>query len=555
MTKPRTRGWFTFGPAGSPKRSSAGRLRLAKVAGIVLVFCAAVIASPAQVFNTLVNFNGTDGSSPEYGSLIQGADGNFYGTTSSGGTSTNCSKGCGTVFQITPGGTLTTLYSFAGSPDGATPYAGLIQANGNFYGTTYAGGAANANCTNGCGTVYEISPSGGTWTESVLYNFCQQPNCQDGIGPTAGLVQGSDGNLCGTTYAGGGGNCVSGCGTIFSITPQGVLTILHNNFNRTQQGAQFFAGLVQGADGNFYGTTEGGGSNPNCKDGCGTVFQISPGGTFSSLYSFAGAPDGAYPYAGLIQAADGNFYGTTYYGGNSNSLCSFTCGTVYKILPPAQPGGPWTESVLYTFCAQTNCPDGSHPYAALIQAADGNFYGTTSSGGTDGDGAVFKVISGVSSLYVLYSFGNSDGESPYAGVVQATNGNFYGTTSSGGANAAGTVFGLYETNVTTWRSDNLRTGQNTNEIVLTPENLSTNNFGQRCSVALDGQVYAQPLVLSNVTFNGTQYSSLVYVVTQMNTLYLINGTPPAAGNPCTVISSLSLNPAGQHPGGLPLLGW
>jgi len=504
------------------------------------VFCAAaVIASPAQTFNTLVNFNGTGGSSPDYGSLTQGADGNFYGTTSSGGANQ-----AGTVFQVTPGGTLTTLYNFCsqiGCADGANPYAGLIQAtDGNFYGTTYAGGVVNASCTVGCGTVYEISLQGGIWTETVLYSFCTQANCLDGAGPSAGLIQGANGNFYGTTYAGGGGNCGQGCGTIFSITPQGTFTTLQT-FNHTQ-GAQFFSGLVQGTDGNFYGTTEGGGTNND-----GTVFVFNTlAGTFTTLYSFAGGTDGAHPYAGLIQAIDGNFYGTTYTGGANQS------GTVYEI---SLQGGTWMETVLYSFCAQTGCTDGGHPYAGLIQAADGNFYGTTSSGGAGGDGTVFKMIkttTGAGSLYVLYSFcaqtNCTDGASPYAGLVQASSGNFYGTTTTGGTNADGTVFVLAQANVTTWHNDNLRTGQNTNEIVLTPANLASGNFGQLCSADLDGQVYAQALVLADVTFNGVQYSSLVYVVTQMNTLYVIQGTPTTqGGTTCNIITSLSLNPAGQYP--------
>jgi uncharacterized repeat protein (TIGR03803 family) len=546
MTKLRTYGWFTFESARSPNQGSVGRLRLSKLAGTVLVFCAAVvIASPAQTFNPLVSFNGVDGIGPDYGSLIQGADGNFYGTTSNGGANQ-----AGTVFQVTPGGTLTTVYSFcsqAGCADGADPYAGLIQAtDGNFYGTTYAGGAVNASCGSGCGTVYEISQTGGIWTESVLHTFCTQTNCPDGAGPSAGLVQGANGSFYGTTYAGGGGNCGSGCGTIFNITPQGTFATLQT-FNHTQ-GAQLFAGLVQGTDGNFYGTTEGGGAN-----NYGTVFVFNTlQGTVTTLYNFAGGTDGAHPYAGLIQAIDGNFYGTTYNGGTNQA------GTAYEM---SQQGGTWTETVLYSFCAQTNCTDGAQPYARLIQAADGNFYGTTSTGGINADGTVFKMIkttAGASSLYVLYSFcaqpNCTDGQSPYAGLVQATNGNFYGTTTSGGANADGTLFVVSQANVTTWHNDNLRTGQNTNEIVLTPTNLSTSNFGQLCSVALDGQVYAQPLVLANVTFNGTQYSSLVYVVTLQNTLYVINGTPPAPGSPCTIVAYISLTPAGQYPADCKYLG-
>ena len=537
MTKPRTCG-FTFESTLTRNSVRGGRLRRWGRIAMVLAFCAATaIASPAQIFNTLLNFNGADGSVPDYGALIQGTDQNLYGTTSTGGA-----NGAGSIFRLTPGGVLTTLYSFCsqtGCPDGANPYAGLVQGtDGNFYGTTYAGGANSSSkyCSTGCGTVFQLNSASGVLTP--LYSFCKLANCSDGANPSGGLVQGANGSFYGTTYAGGNGSCGLGCGTIFTITSAGNLTTLAAPTKT--QGAQLFAGLVLGSDGNFYGTAEGGG-NFNAH---GAVFVYNPvAATFTTLYSFCAqtnCPDGTHPYAGLIQALDGNFYGTTYLGGANND------GTVYEMSPPAQPGGAWSETVLYSFCAKTNCSDGSHPYAGVIQAADGNLYGTTSQGGANNDGEVFKLIFGKNSLYVLHSFAGADGESPYAGLVQA-NGNFYGTTTSGGANADGTVFGLNQTNVTTWQNDNLRTGQNANEIVLTPANLSTSNFGELCSVDLDGQVFAQPLVLADVTFNGTQYSSLVYVVTQMNTLYVINGIPPKGGFPCTVVTSLSLNPPGQYP--------
>src|SRR5208337_4428285 len=191
--------------------------------------------------------------------------------------------GVGTVFTITPGGTLTTLYSFcsqSGCTDGANPYAALVQGtDGNFYGTTL-GGAAN-------GTVFKMTPGG---TLTTLYTFCY--GCT-GVSPYAALVQGSDGNFYGTTSFGG----ANGDGTVFRITPSGTLTTLHS-FDGTD-GAAVYAGLVQGTDGNFYGTTaQGGGS------GVGTVFTITPGGTLTTLYSFcsqSGCTDGANPYAALVQ--------------------------------------------------------------------------------------------------------------------------------------------------------------------------------------------------------------------------------------------------------------
>ncbi len=218
---------------------------------------------------------------------------------------------------------------------------------------------------------------------TTLHAFAGYPN--DGSAPSAGLVQATDGNFYGTTYAGGtSGNCQGGCGTVFRITPGGTLTTLHS-FD-CYDGASPTAALVQGTDGNFYGTTYGGGANQYY----GTVFKITPSGTLTSLYSFcaqANCTDGSMPYAGLVQGTDGNFYGTTLEGG-ANSGCSLgsgTCGTVFKITP----GG--TLTTLHSFCAQSGCADGGNPYAGLVQASDGNFYGTTFERGANGYGTVFKI--------------------------------------------------------------------------------------------------------------------------------------------------------------------
>jgi len=378
-----------------------------KVVCMVFAFCAAAaVVAPAQTLTTLYSFcsqnNCTDGFAPEAG-LVQGTDGNFYGTTEYGGAYND-----GAVFKITPGGTLTTLHSFSGS-DGQWPHAGLVQGgDGNFYGTTERGGAS------GRGTVFKINPNG---TLSTLYSFC--PNggkCADGYYPDAGLVQATDGNFYGTTIFGG----ASGYGTVFKITASGALTTLHS-FNYTD-GVSPEAGLVQASDGNFYGTTSGGGAGI-----AGTAFQITAAGTLTTLYSFCSqnnCTDGFAPEAGLVQGTDGNFYGTTAGGGTSNN-CVEGCGTVFKITP----GG--TLTTLHGFSGA----DGANPYAGLVQATDGNFYGTT----------VFKITSG-GTLTTLYSFCSqnscTDGLAPEAGLVQATDGNFYGTTLDGGAIGVGTVFKL-----------------------------------------------------------------------------------------------------------------
>jgi uncharacterized repeat protein (TIGR03803 family) len=420
--------------------------------GIVcLILAAAAMASAAQdgqpstnsaTFISLLSFSGTDGKAPT-ASLVQGFDGNLYGTTSDGGASN-----LGTVFKLTLGGTLTTLHSFDGT-DGAAPHAGLVQGTeGNFYRTTVNGGANNAPACAvgnivGCGTVFKITPGG---TLTTLHSF----DGTDGGWPTAALVQATNGNFYVTTLARGKDFPVVGYGTVFAITVGGTLTTLHS-FDSTD-GAYPYGGLVQATDGNFYGTTEFGGANnvAACAAGglvgCGTVFKITLGGTLTTLHSFDGT-DGGWPTAALVQATDGNLYGTTSAGGKRFPVAGY--GTVFAMTV----GGTLTS--LYSFCPESGCADGAAPHGGLVQATDGNFYGTTEFGGgndfcSDGDsevgcGTVFKITPGAA-LTTPYSFCSktscADGQWPLAGLVQGTNGKFYGTTSAGGANGGGTVFSL-----------------------------------------------------------------------------------------------------------------
>ncbi len=324
--------------------------------------------------------NCADGDFP-VGGLIQGTDGNFYGTTSSGGLSSNCDLGCGTVFMITPAGALTSLYSFCSQPncaDGSLPYAGRLVygLDGNFYGTTATGGA-NGNY----GTVFMITPAG---VLTTLYSFCSQTNCTDGYAPFSGLALGADGNFYGTTYYGG----ANSAGTAFMITPSGALTTLCSFCSQAgcTDGAGPYGGLIQGLDGNFYGTSELGGAND-----LGSVFEISIASgrpALSTLYSFAGS-DGRFPQAGLIQASDGNFYGVTIEGGTNDD------GTAFMITPTG------TLTTLYSFCSQQNCSDGSGPYGGLAQVSNGTLYGTTYFGGsssncyTEGCGTLFSLSLGL----------------------------------------------------------------------------------------------------------------------------------------------------------------
>lgn len=411
-----------------------------KKAYVVLLLAASAIASHAQTFTDLVNFNFFDGDTPQ-STLVQGTDGNFYGTTYAGGSGVGsvCS-GCGTVFKVTPAGVLTTLYSFCSQPlctDGALPYAGLVLAtDGNFYGTTLVGG--NPSCaTNaaGCGTVFKMTPGG---TLTTLYSFCTQPGCSDGSLPQAGLVQGSDGNFYGTT---GNGGASTGFGTVFEITPTGTLTTMYRfcvKGDPCLDGGLPQSGLVEATDGSFYGTTFYGGAG---KEGLGTVFRITRAGALRTVHSFSlEAGTGRLPVSGLVLAADGNFYGTLFEGGIPLCDSDFGCGTVYKMTPKGE------VTTLYSFCAQTGCIDGARPVTGVIQATDGNLYGVTTLGGSNGGGTIFEITPG-GSLTTLHSFCGqpacTDGTTPYEALLQSTSGIFYSTTLSGGATGDfGTIFSL-----------------------------------------------------------------------------------------------------------------
>jgi len=372
-----------------------------------------LLDGPSPAYPEVLQFLRKSGLSvgPQYPSaaLVQGSDGNFYGTTEYGGAS-----GMGTVFQATTNGTLTTLVSF-GATNGSYPFAGLVQgSDGNFYGTTQYGG------TNGnYGTVFQMTPAG-TLTSLVSFNGT------NGNYPAAALVQGTNGNFYGTTESGG----ASGMGTVFEVTSSGVLTTLVS-FNNTD-GAVPLAGLVQGTNGNFYGTTFQGGNlsfgGLLGNSGIGTVFQMTPTGGLPTKFEFSGG-NGANPAGGLVQATNGNLYGTTSIGGNLNANAGWGFGTVFKMTP----GGAMTPLVSF------NLTNGYNPTAGLVQGSDGNLYGTTDGGGTGVGGTVFKMTP-AGALTTLVSFNGADGNSPQAPLVKGTDGNFYGTTEYGGANGLGTVF-------------------------------------------------------------------------------------------------------------------
>jgi len=444
-----------------------------------LLFCAATaIASPAQLLTTLASFDGTNGANPQNVTLIQGTDGDFYGTTYYGGSSNN-----GTVFKITTGGTLTTLYSFCSQTncsDGYWPSAGLIQAkDGNFYGTTVTGGNARYG-----GTIFKITPEG---TLTTLYSFCAQTSCVDGQGPEAVLLQGSDGNFYGTTAGGGNANN----GTIFKITPSGTLTTLYS-FCATNascpDGGYPTAGLIQASDGNFYGTTESGGlSSYACfaRYGCGTVFKITPSGTLTTLYTFCSQPncgDGLNPIAGLVQAADGNLYGTTF-GIEESPGPPNPCGTVFSTTLSG------TLKTLWNF--NNSGGYGCFLEAGLLPTSNEHFYGST--GGT-----IFEVTS-AGQITLLYEFGKAgiDNDSDAGGLVQGTDGKLYGTTAFGGSSnnclngqTCGTVFSLTLESLASFSPTN---------VAFSPQILATTSAPSTVQVTNTG---ALPLTLSNISISG-----------------------------------------------------
>ncbi|MGC1370933.1 MAG: choice-of-anchor tandem repeat GloVer-containing protein [Candidatus Sulfotelmatobacter sp.] len=410
-----------------------------KSISILVLFCgAASVFARTQELKTLVTFDGSNGAFSDAG-VIQADNGGLYGATLGGGETETCPSGCGTVFRLPPSATLTTTYNFcelANCADGESPDSLVQAADGNFYGTT--GGGGLYKCYNlGCGTVFKITPSG---VFSTLYEFCPS-GCGEGALVPGGLIAAADGNLYGVTTGGGandwgsifevsptgtlttlhsfevvdgafpntliqasdgnfygaaGAGGAYGYGTLFKMTPSGTLTTLHSFDLLDGSGP---VGLVQAADGNLYGTTAAGGANDSgtCSPGCGTVFKINAAGDLITLYSFCSATDcadGSTPNR-LIQGTDGNFYGTTVTGG-AYQTCLDGCGTIFRLTAA---GG---FSTIYSFCAKAGCADGATPVAAPMQATDGAFYGTTQAGGevncggsVTGCGTVYRLSVGL----------------------------------------------------------------------------------------------------------------------------------------------------------------
>jgi len=404
---------------------------------VLVTLAFAVSAWAASTETVIYNFNNYsgDGYYP-YSALVADKSGNLYGTTYQGGA-----NNLGSVFELTLSGgvwTETLLYSFAGDAtgDGANPaYSPLVfDKAGNLYGTTAYGGSTSCNC----GTVFELAKSGSTWKETVLHAFLGSSQ-KDGYLPQAGLSLDTAGNLFGTTYQGGTFNA----GTVFQLQPSkgGWKYRAIHSFDSQNSGAYYpLGGITQGADGYYYGTTYYGGHAYNA----GTVYRLFKARNVwvaQNVFYFLEGGDGIYPDSSLTMDAKGNMYGTTYYGG-SGEACSGGCGTVYKLT--LGKNNKYTQSVIYSF--QAGVKDGQNPYygAGVTLDAKGNLYGTTYYGGsTENAGTVYELkVSGNSyKESLLWSFDtvSGDGYYPRGGVI-LVNGNIFGTTASGGSHGAGTAF-------------------------------------------------------------------------------------------------------------------
>jgi uncharacterized repeat protein (TIGR03803 family) len=482
-----------------------------KSACAVFLFCSvATIGLSAQTFKTLVNFNGTNGTGAS--APIQAFDGNYYGTAQGGGAS--CPQGayCGSIYRLSAG-KMAKIYSFceqAGCPDGENP-GGLIEGmDGNLYGETFGGGA------NGGGTFFRITLSGKLTTIS---SFCAPSSCGYSTVPSLS-VQGPDGSFYGVAEFGG----AYGYGSIGKMSLSGKVTTLHS-FNLNDGAAP--DELIQGANGNLYGTTFDGG-NLNCVGwsvnfwgGCGTIFELTPKGSFRTVYSFCplSCSDGAVPQGIMVEDAGGNLYGTTTFGGfgYSESQCDpIGCGTVFKLNAQGQ------LSPLYTFCTQGDgiCADGFWPGGGLTLGSDGNLYGSAPEGGLwvgncdYACGTLYSVTPG-GTFSVLHAFDDTDGAYPYQAPTQTTSGVFLGASGEGGSGNYGTLFSL-SMNLPPFVETNPTSGKVGTSVVIMGNNLSGSTAVTFNGTAAEFRMAANSAIVATVPVGAT--SGLVSVTTPSGTL-------------------------------------
>jgi uncharacterized repeat protein (TIGR03803 family) len=385
------------------------RLRAASAAlALAVVLVLGAVATPsaqAQTYTVLYNFAGSpDGANP-FAGLVRDAAGNLYGTTYTG-----ASSGYGTVFKVDSSGAETVLYSFTGGTDGGSPVGGVVRDNaGNLYGTTQYGGSS------GNGVVFKLDTSG---TETVLYSFAG--GTADGCSPYGGLVRDKAGNLYGTTPDCGASNL----GTVFKVAKNGAEKLLHSFAGGTADGADpLYTALLRDTKGNLYGVTADGGSQDD-----GVVYKLSTSGKLTVLHSFlGGTQDGCFAHGTPATDKQGNLYGTTSRCGSASG------GIVWKVSPKGK------ETVLHNFAGGAS--DGAQAIAGVILDAHGNFYGDTDGGGASDDGTIYE-LSKKGTLTLLHSFAGSDGGTPFGGVIRDATGNLYGTTLEGGSGKEGTVWRL-----------------------------------------------------------------------------------------------------------------
>jgi uncharacterized repeat protein (TIGR03803 family) len=376
---------------------------------ILAVLIVVALPAQAQTFKSLYSFSNSPNGATPFGGVVKDKLGNLYGATSAGGVS-----GFGTVYKLSNSGKETVLYSFTGGADGSVPYAGLVMdRSGKLYGTTPFGGSSDG------GTVFEVNPE--TGQETVLHSFAGQP---DGAEPFSGLILDKSGNLYGATFAGGSAND----GTVYKVDIQTQQeTVLYSFTGDPDGGDPVYGNLLMDKSGNLYGTTQGGGSFNR-----GSVWELSANGSETVLYSFTGGKDGGGSDGGgadqsLVMDAKGNLYGVTEGGGVG-------AGVVFKVNIKTK-----TETVLYTFSALKN---GEIPTAGLVRDSKGNLYGTTAAGGGRASyGTVFKLTG--TKETVLHRFHGGDGKNPFRSPLMLdSDATLYGVTYLGGAHGYGTVFSI-----------------------------------------------------------------------------------------------------------------
>lgn len=384
------------------KSSKILRLLASALASASLTLFLAVFTQ-AQTVTLVYDFHAS-GQQANAVSIIQGTDGNLYGSAGGG------AHGQGQIFRMTPSGDLTTIYSFCAKPsclDGSIPGSIVLGSDGNIYGVTNAGGSDVQHP--GSGTIFKITPGGELTT---LYAFCPTAGCADGQMPR-GIILASDGNFYGATTVGG----EFSQGTIFSISPTGTFKLLHTFCSQSNcaDGGAPQSPPTQGIDGNFYGPAYDGGANNG-----GVIYRITGAGTYKVLYNFCSyqtsCPTGSNPMGALTQDASGNFFGTTAFGGdsrNDGTVFEFTSKNQYKLLHTLQGY------------------DGNVPQSQLALASNRAFYGVTQGGGGPGEGNIFKVTSaGVFDSFFAFKCCN-EGYDPVYSLFQATNGLLYGATNYG----------------------------------------------------------------------------------------------------------------------------